>query len=101
MILLQQESNPTQSLKTPLNFLSHFKLKEWWKMKKCLYCGKELADDCVVDFCKKCGVNVWGEKMFNAIIQNMEDAKRKGNLCHTDPIENLKRDVRNFGNFNL
>jgi hypothetical protein len=50
--------------------------------KKCIYCKKELPDESVVDFCEDCGINVWGEKMFNAIVQNMEEARKKGDLCH-------------------
>lgn len=34
----------------------------------------------VVDVCVTCGVKVWGEKMFQAIIDNMETAKSKGDL---------------------
>jgi hypothetical protein len=50
--------------------------------KKCIYCGAEIPDDRVVDFCDRCGIGVWGEKMFNAIISSMEDARAKGDLCH-------------------
>ena len=63
-------------------------------MKQCLYCEKEISDDCVIDFCEICGIGVWGEKMFNAIVQNMEDAREKGDLCRTVEV---KRDSR--GNF--
>ena len=51
-------------------------------VKKCIYCEKEISDDNVVDFCENCGKGVWGEKMFNAIIQNMEEAREKEDLCH-------------------
>jgi hypothetical protein len=49
-------------------------------MKKCVYCGGEVKEESVIDFCEKCGVGVWGEKMFRAIVQNMEDARNKGDL---------------------
>ena len=50
--------------------------------KKCVYCGSEVHDNSVIDFCVPCGKDVWGEKMFNAIVQNMEEARDKGDLCH-------------------
>ena len=48
--------------------------------KKCIYCSKEIADSSVIDFCERCGIGVWGEKMFRAILKNMEDAKEKGDI---------------------
>lgn len=56
-------------------------------VKKCIYCGEEIPFDAVIDFCEKCGKGVWGEKMFNAIVQNMEEAKSKGDLCSTNMNE--------------
>ncbi len=52
--------------------------------KKCIYCKSELHDDRSLDVCNRCGVKVWGEKMFNAILQNMEDAREKGDLCNSN-----------------
>jgi uncharacterized protein with PIN domain len=54
--------------------------------KKCMYCGTELSESSVIDFCGKCGKDVWGEKMFNTIVQNMEEARDKGDLVHTNTI---------------
>ncbi len=51
-------------------------------MKKCIYCSSEIDSESVIDFCKKCGVKVWGEKMFNAIVENMENARKNGDLCN-------------------
>jgi uncharacterized protein with PIN domain len=48
--------------------------------KKCIYCSGEVPDEAVIDFCDTCGKNVWGEKMFNAIVQNMENARENGDL---------------------
>jgi hypothetical protein len=48
--------------------------------KKCIYCSREIDDSSVIDFCEKCGIGVWGEKMFNAILKNMEDAREKGDI---------------------
>jgi hypothetical protein len=50
------------------------------KMAKCVYCKNDIADGRAVDVCDRCGVGVWGEKMFKAIIQNMDTAKQKGDL---------------------
>ena len=49
-------------------------------VKKCIYCGTDVLDESVIDFCEKCGKDVWGEKMFNTIIQNMERARERGDL---------------------
>ena len=48
--------------------------------KKCIYCGRNVPEESVIDFCERCGIGVWGEKMFRAIVKNMEDAKQKGDL---------------------
>ena len=52
--------------------------------KNCIYCRKEIPLESVIDFCEACGKGVWGDKMFNAILQNMEEAKSKGDLCSTN-----------------
>ena len=49
-------------------------------MKKCMYCGVEVDENSVIDFCEKCGVNVFGRKMFDTIIQRMNDAKKNGDI---------------------
>lgn len=49
-------------------------------VKKCIYCKTQIDDASVVDVCHRCGVGVWGEKMFQAILDNMNGAKEKGNL---------------------
>ena len=48
--------------------------------KRCIYCKVDLSEDSVVDVCRRCGISVWGEKMFNAIIKNMEGARKAGDL---------------------
>jgi hypothetical protein len=52
--------------------------------KKCIYCQSEIHDDRSLDVCNRCGVGVWGEKMFNAILQNMGEANEKGDLCNSN-----------------
>jgi len=60
-------------------------------MKKCIYCKREIEEESVIDFCEKCGKGVWGEKMFNTILKNMEDARDKGDLC-------LDHDISDYQN---
>ena len=48
--------------------------------KKCIYCKTDVAQESVIDFCDGCGVGVWGQKMFNTIKKNMEEARDSGNL---------------------
>lgn len=49
--------------------------------KKCIYCSSEIPDESIIDFCERCGVGVWGQKMFNTILKNMEDAKERGDIA--------------------
>lgn len=49
-------------------------------MKKCIYCKTDIEGDSVVDFCDRCGRSVFGDRMFNTIVQNMKDAERRGDL---------------------
>ena len=51
-------------------------------VKKCMYCGIGVDDSCVIDFCERCGVGVFGRKMFDTIVQNMEKARANGDLTH-------------------
>jgi len=59
-------------------------------VKKCLYCGAELPDNCVIDFCEKCGVQTFGRKMFDAIVTNMNKARDDGNLFHTSRVSDFE-----------
>lgn len=64
-------------------------------MKRCIYCGGEIPDESVIDFCEKCGKDVWGEKMFNTIVKNMENAREKDDLCST----NMNASATDFKDF--
>ena len=48
--------------------------------KNCVYCKRQLEDNSIIDVCNSCGNKVWGEKMFSAIISNMQKAKDIGDL---------------------
>lgn len=65
-------------------------------VKKCIYCSSEVPDESVIDFCERCGREVWGEKMFKAIVQNMNEARDRGDLCSPGSITDLSRDSINI-----
>ena len=48
--------------------------------KKCIYCHEKISDNCVVDFCERCGRGAFGDKMFKTIVNNMKEAKQRGDL---------------------
>ncbi len=49
-------------------------------VKKCIYCGTILSEESVIDFCERCGCQTFGVKMFKTIVDNMEQAKNRGDL---------------------
>ncbi len=59
--------------------------------KHCIYCRKQIAEDAVLDVCKSCGVAVWGEKMFDAIVKNMENARDVGDLFQGSVTEDIEQ----------
>ncbi len=62
-------------------------------VQKCIYCGSEIHDDRPLTVCNRCGVKVWGEKMFKAIVENMEKARDNGDLSlYKDQEENNSHD---------
>ncbi len=63
-------------------------------MKKCIYCKIELDESSVIDVCERCGLQVWGKNMFNAIVQNMESARDDGNLYQGSVSTTPKQDTR-------
>ena len=62
--------------------------------KKCVYCNVLIEDDRAVDVCNRCGVGVWGEKMFKAIVDNMGQAREKGDLMQGLVNEDLQKSVQ-------
>lgn len=67
--------------------------------KKCVYCNDEITDERAMEVCDGCGRNVWGEKMFNTIVRNMENARDKGDLCHTGPAAEPHRALEGVEGF--
>ncbi len=62
-------------------------------MKKCIYCKQDISNESVIDFCEKCGVGVWGKKMFDAILTGMLDAQSKGDLVSTNTNPDFMKEV--------
>ena len=48
--------------------------------KHCIYCKAAIDEQSVIDFCERCGIGVWGEKMFRAILESMKNARDAGDL---------------------
>jgi len=63
-------------------------------MKKCIYCKCPIDDESVVDVCKRCGIGVWGEKMFKTIVCNMEEARDKGDLHQGSVTDSLQEEMK-------
>lgn len=80
------KKNQMKPINLKINKSKEFRKEE--KMKKCIYCGKELEEDTIIEVCHECGAGVWGEKMFQAIIDNMSKAKEKGDLNQGCVFEN-------------
>lgn len=52
--------------------------------KKCVYCKDEIFDNRALDVCDRCGYKVWGDRMFKAILENMNGAQERDDLCSTN-----------------
>ncbi|MCX6746752.1 MAG: hypothetical protein NTU63_01305 [Candidatus Pacearchaeota archaeon] len=63
-------------------------------MKKCIYCGKEVQEDSVMDFCDNCGIKVWGPKMLKAIKGNYEKARDNGDLHGMNSINPPSKNIK-------
>ena len=67
------------------------KIKRGNMAKHCIYCKSSIDDNTVVDVCRRCGVGVWGEKMFQAIIDNMEGHRDSGDLFQGSVTESSSK----------
>ena len=98
-IFLRNKSRPsTEYLNTLFNSSKNKKEK---MEKKCIYCKNGIDENSVLDVCTRCGIGVWGEKMFNAIKQSMENARESGDLFQGS-ISNpqpMKPSLRKAGTF--
>jgi len=70
-------------------------------VKKCVYCKCSIEDERDVDVCDKCGVGVWGKKMFQAIIENMGRAREKGDLYQGLVDEELQKSLNDTASFKI
>ena len=50
-------------------------------MSKCVYCNAEISDDRSMEICDRCGVMVWGQKMWAAIRKTTDNARDNGDLA--------------------
>ena len=57
---------------------------------KCSFCKEEIAEKSAFEVCQKCGIKIWGEKMFKAIQSNMEKAKEVGDLYQGSVTNNAE-----------
>lgn len=64
--------------------------------KHCIYCKTEINEASVLDVCDRCGIGVWGEKMFNAIRANMEKARDVGDLFQGSVTSNSRGKTQSF-----
>ena len=60
-----------------------------------MYCKNQIDENSVIDVCQRCGIKVWGERMFNAIVQNMENARNDGNLFQGSVTDPLSKNTQN------
>ena len=70
--------------------------------KKCIYCSSDVPVDSVIDFCERCGKGVWGEKMFKAIVENMENARENNDLLppsFNDNSDNIGFENESYSRF--
>jgi len=64
-------------------------------MRKCVYCNADLPDDRSMEICDRCGVGVWGQKMWLAIKKATDNARDNGDLALYKEQEekNLRKEI--------
>ena len=62
--------------------------------KNCVYCKTDILDNRALDVCDRCGLGVWGDKMFKAILNNMQSAQDKGDLRNASSCADFPKDPR-------
>jgi len=50
-------------------------------MTKCVYCNADISDNRSMEICDRCGVQVWGQKMWAAIKKTTDNARDNGDLA--------------------
>ena len=50
-------------------------------MTKCVYCSADISDNRSMEICDRCGVQVWGQKMWAAIRKTTDTARDNGDLA--------------------
>ena len=49
-------------------------------VKKCGFCRTGIPENQAFEVCERCGKGIWGDKMFRAIRDNMQNSQMKGDL---------------------
>lgn len=49
-------------------------------MAKCVYCNEVVPKGRAMEICDRCGVGIWGQKMFLEIVSKTNEEMGKGNL---------------------
>lgn len=67
--------------------------------KKCIFCKQSISDESVIDFCERCGIGVWGERMFRAIVENMTKSRDAGDLFQGSVSANPSSFTKKVGDY--
>jgi hypothetical protein len=64
------------------------------EMKKCIYCSTQLSEESLIDFCDNCGRRVFGDNLYEAILDNMKAANKRGDLDQGGGAQAPKRTIK-------